>query len=291
MLLSEIQAEIQDSNVVEIRNEKPFTRFSRTTSKHDETVCVWVGAKQFIPTIPKNATMVITTSEIADEIENPGFGICVSQSPKTSYFRFFSASCKSDEKKKTEIGDNCSISPNASICDHNVKIGNNVVIEDFATIYGNVTIEDNCIIRSGARIGVQDYNYYNDSGKLIHLQHYGSLIIKEDVEIGFNSVVGKSIYPEDCTIIGEGSKLANCCAVGHDCVLGKRVMIYAGSMVAGYVHIGDDTHITLNCTIRNDISIGKNVQVKMGSVVLRDIPDGATVFGNPAKRVITPNIG
>lgn len=290
MLLSDILKKNEDDNFIKIINEKPFDRFARTTSKTEGNSCVFVSSDRFVSTIPENATMVITTEEIASKINSENFGICISKKPKVTFFRCFNCSADIDPSKsfETTIGNNCKIGKYVSISDENVYIGNNVIIEDFVTIYGNVRIGDNCVIRSGVRLGVQDYNYYEDEETLVHLEHYGSLVIGDNVEIGFNSVVGKSLYPGDITTIGDGCKLANCCAVGHDCQLGKRVMIYAGTMLAGFCVIGDDTHITLNSTIKNGVKIGKNVQVNMGSVVIRDIKDGEVVFGNPAKRLLSP---
>lgn len=290
MLISIMQQIAQDKDIITIRNEKSFDRFSRTTSISDVPVCVFVGSEKYIKTIPDNATMVITTASIADMIENDSFGVCVSNDPKATYFRLFqiAAEMNTDIKEKTVIGSNCSIGDNVRISEWNVKIGNHVTIEDFVTIYDNVEIGDGCIIRSGARLGVQDYNYFRDDNSLTHLQHYGKLILEKNVEVGFNSVAGKALYPGDKTIIGEGTQIANGCSIGHDCLIGKRVMIYAGTIVAGFVEIGDDTHITLHSTIKNGLKIGKNVTVNMGSVVIRDIEDGETVFGNPAKKLLMP---
>ena len=291
MLLSELLKAFPDKDVIKLEREKPFDRFARTTSVTQCSCCVFVGSERYVSTIPDNATMIITTSKIAQMIKNEKVGLCVTKNPKATFFRCFNNAASLDDNREireTIIGKDCQIGQFTSISKHNVVIGNNVTIEDFVTIYDNVNIGDNCVIRSGARVGVQDYNYYDDNGTLIHLEHYGSLIIEKDVEVGFNSVIGKSLYPGDVTIIGEGSKLANCCAVGHDCKLGKRVMIYAGTMLAGFVEIGDDTHITLNSTIRNGLKIGSGVTVNMGSVVIRNIPDGQVVFGNPAKKIISP---
>lgn len=289
MLLSEILKSYPDNDVISIINEKEFERFSRTTSVTDVPVCVFVGSEHYISTIPDNATMVITTQELSVKLDNK-FGVCISKNPKSTYFRFFSNAYNRipQPQTKTIIGENAKIGKYVSIADYNVKIGKNVIIEDFAIIYENVEIGDNCVIRSGVKLGIQDYNYFDDNGSLIHLPHYGKLIIEDDVEVGFNSVVGKALYPGDVTLIGEGSKLANCCAVGHDCKVGKNVMIYAGTMIAGFVKIGEGTHITLNSTVKNGIKIGRNVQVNMGSVVIYDIPDNQTVFGNPARRVLSP---
>jgi len=290
MLLSELLKIHPDTDVISIINENNFDRFSRTTSNSDGAICVYVASPQYIKTIPDNATMVIVAEDIYNELNNEKYGVCISKKPKATYFRAFVAAATSikSEAKPTIIGNNCEISNFVSISKTNVTIGNNVKIEDFVTIYDNVVIGDNCVIRSGARIGVQDYNFFEDEDKLVHLPHYGALIIMDDVEIGFNTVVGKSLYPGDTTVIGKGTKIANGCGIGHDCKIGENVMIYAGTMLAGFVEIGDNTHITLNATIKNAIKIGSNVQVDMGSVVLRSVSDGEKVFGNPARRVVSP---
>jgi serine acetyltransferase len=37
--------------------------------------------------------------------------------------------------------------------------------------------------------------------------------------------------------------------------------------------------------IKNKVKIGNNVTVGMGAVVLKDIPDGETWIGNPARKL------
>lgn len=120
------------------------------------------------------------------------------------------------------------------------------------------------------------------------MPHYGSLIIEENVEIGFNSVAGRSLYPGDVTLIGAGTKIATDCNIGHDCKIEKNVMVYAGSKIGGWVEIGGGAHIKLNATVKNGLKIGKNAQINMGSVVIKNVPEDYTVFGNPASRIIAP---
>ncbi len=42
-----------------------------------------------------------------------------------------------------------------------------------------------------------------------------------------------------------------------------------------------------NATLLCGITIGENALVGAGSVVTRDVPDGATVVGNPARILVT----
>lgn len=50
-----------------------------------------------------------------------------------------------------------------------------------------------------------------------------------------------------------------------------------------YVKIGDNCYISTGVTILAPVVIGNNVTIGAGAVVTKDIPDGATVVGIPAK--------
>lgn len=292
MRLSEILHDYPDENVVEIINEKDFSRFSVTTAVSSECCCVFVDLKRYIKTIPQAATMVITTPEIAKGLDSKEYGICISENPKITYFRAFRGTAASMVKPDfpTEIDSTARIGKYVNISGNNVKIGKNVTIEDFVTISDNVYVGDNVVVRAGAKLGIEDYNYYEDNERLVHIKHYGNLIIESAAEIGYNSVIGKALYPNDSTIIGEGTQIAGACLIGHDCKLDKSVMVYAGTVVGGFCTIGKGSQLKMGSTIKNRITIGKNAQIGMGAAVVYDVSDGETVFGNPAKRMIVPKL-
>lgn len=88
-----------------------------------------------------------------------------------------------------------------------------------------------------------------DKGLRIH--HFGGVILHPSVKIGENCVLYHGV-----TIGDRGGR-------GNAARIGKNVMIGAGAVIIGEITIGD------NCRI------GAN------SVVNVDVPDGATVYGNP----------
>jgi sugar O-acyltransferase (sialic acid O-acetyltransferase NeuD family) len=76
--------------------------------------------------------------------------------------------------------------------------------------------------------------------------------------------------------------------VAHDCVIGDFVTFAPGVHCNGRVHIGDYAYIGTNAVIREGspgkpLRIGVGAIVGMGAVVTKDVPDGATVIGNPAR--------
>lgn len=76
--------------------------------------------------------------------------------------------------------------------------------------------------------------------------------------------------------------------VAHDCRIGDFVTFAPGVKCNGNVHIGDGAYIGTGAMIRPGTKdqpriIGRDATIGMGSVVLSDVPDGATVAGNPAR--------
>lgn len=101
--------------------------------------------------------------------------------------------------------------------------------------------------------------------------------------------------------IGAGSFLAAGCVVGahaaigrfcivntgatidHDNVLADGVNIAPGVHFAGNVHCGEDAFVGVGAAVAPGIRIGARAVVGAGAVVIRDVPDGVTVVGNPAR--------
>ena len=121
--------------------------------------------------------------------------------------------------------------------------------------------------------------------------------VRENAKIGKNCTIGQNCYIANGVTIGDNVKIQN------------NVSVYEGVIIEDDVFIGPsavftnvrkprsnkpnhDYQVTLvkrgasigaNSTILCGTTIGRNAMVGCGAVVLRSVPDGALVVGNPAR--------
>ena len=180
-----------------------------------------------------------------------------------------------------------------AIIGHNVKIGTGCVIEggviigDDCEIHHNVIIRRNtkignrCTIFSGTIIGERGFNNTTDEFGVHHmLEHYGGVVIEDDVHIGDNCCIIQGMI--DDTIIKKGTKINTMVHIAHNCVIGENTKITLPCHICGSVVVGEGCHIAATA-IRNQVKIGSHAILGIGSVVVSDVPDGVTVIGIPAK--------
>jgi sugar O-acyltransferase (sialic acid O-acetyltransferase NeuD family) len=74
--------------------------------------------------------------------------------------------------------------------------------------------------------------------------------------------------------------------INHDDVLEDRVVVASGVLLAGSVHVESDCYLGQGCTVRQLLRVGRGSTVGMGAVVVRDVPAGSVVAGNPARRLL-----
>jgi UDP-3-O-[3-hydroxymyristoyl] glucosamine N-acyltransferase len=143
-------------------------------------------------------------------------------------------------------------------------------------------IDNTASIHFTAVIGKDGFGFVrNETGELEPMPHTGNVIIEKWVTIGAQTCVDRAVIGS--TIISEGSKLDNLVHIGHGAKVGKHCLIVAGSVLGGSCEIGDYTFIGMNASIKNKIKVGKNCTIGAGAVVVKDVPDGETWVGNPAR--------
>jgi acetyltransferase-like isoleucine patch superfamily enzyme len=151
-------------------------------------------------------------------------------------------------------------------------IGNKAVIRSHSVIYAGNEIGDG--FQTGHNVMVREENE-----------------IGSDVSIGTHSIVEHHVYIGDGVrihsqvFVPEFSRLEAGCWLGPNVVLTNarypRSPKVKDELIGPIIHGG--AKIGANSTLLPGVVIGRNVLVGAGSVVVRDVPDGAIVAGNPAK--------
>lgn len=179
------------------------------------------------------------------------------------------------------IGKNCTIFPGAYI-DSEVIIGNGCYIGSGVKLLGDVKIGDGCIIRENTVIGADGLTTRRDgNGRVVTIPQFGGVTIEDNVQIGALTVIGKGAI--DDTVIHTGSRIDNCCFISHNVKVGEDTLIVGETIMFGSSSTGRQAFISGNSTIRDGVSVGDQAFVGMGSVVVKPVPNGCAVKGNPAK--------
>ena len=78
--------------------------------------------------------------------------------------------------------------------------------------------------------------------------------------------------------------------IGHDSQIGDWTIMDCFTFTGGFASVGERVTIHTGAMILPHKVIGNNSVINAGSVVIRDVKEGATVMGNPAKELVFPKI-
>lgn len=194
------------------------------------------------------------------------------------------------------IGAHCSVGPRtvigAGVVLHpGVAVGADVRVGEGSELRAGVVIEDRCTLGKRVRlhanvvIGADGFGYRPsaDGKSLIKIPHAGNVEIHDDVEVGANSTIDRGKFGP--TVVGAGAKIDNLVQIGHNCRLGRSVIVCGAAALAGSVSVGDGAILGGGTGIADNLSIGAGARVGARSGVMDNIPAGETWAGYPARPI------
>lgn len=174
-----------------------------------------------------------------------------------------------------------SVSPTAVI-GRGVTIGKGTVVHHFVVIGDEVRIGDHCIIKSGAVIGEDGFGFERDEhGMPLRMQHLGSVVIGNHVEIGSLVTVCRGTLTD--TVIEDGVKTDDHVHIAHNCHIRRGALLTACVELSGGVEVGSFAWLGPNTSVIQKVKIGDHAFVGIASNVIKPVAPGNTVAGNPAR--------
>ena len=182
------------------------------------------------------------------------------------------------------IGSDAKIGGNVEIGPHTL-IGSGVTIGNDTVIGANAVIEGEVIIGRGNRIGhgtiiggaPQDVSFMEKTRSRVEIGDRN--LIREYCTIHRGTTEGSA------TKIGDDNFLMVGAHVGHNCVLGNKVIIANNVLLGGYVSIDDQAFLGGGTTFHQNVRVGRLVIVQGSSAFGKDLPpftlaaERNTIFG------------
>jgi UDP-3-O-[3-hydroxymyristoyl] glucosamine N-acyltransferase len=178
------------------------------------------------------------------------------------------------------------------------RIGPGVVLEDGVTVgsdsnlmarvvvHAGTTLGDRVVVQAGTVLGSTGFGYARNgaTGEYLLFPQQGRLIVEDDVEIGANTTIDRGALGE--TRIGRGTKIDNLVHIGHNCVIGKNVVIAAQTGISGSSVVEDGAILGGQVGIGEHATVGAGVILGGGAGVLSGKKmrgPGQVFWGRPAR--------
>ncbi|MFI1771281.1 acetyltransferase [Thalassobellus citreus] len=110
-----------------------------------------------------------------------------------------------------------------------------------------------------------------------------SAIISHSAKIGTGTVVFAGAIIQSNTVVGKHVIVNTGASIDHDNIIGDYAHISPKAALCGHVEVGEGSHIGVGAVVIPLVKIGKWCTIGAGTIVLNDVPDYATVVGNPGK--------
>lgn len=179
-----------------------------------------------------------------------------------------------------KIGDNVKIYPHVYVGE-GVEVGDNTILYSGVKLYQGVKIGNNCIIHAGAVIGSDGFGFAPDAdGVYQKIPQMGTVVIEDDVEIGANTTIDRSVM--DATVIRRGVKLDNLIQVAHNVEIGENTVMASQVGISGSTKVGKNCMFGGQVGLGGHITVGDNSSIGAQSGIISNVEPNSKIIGAPA---------
>lgn len=187
--------------------------------------------------------------------------------------------------EEAEIGERTEVGPGV-VVGRGVRIGSDCRIDAGVCLYSGTRLGDRVVVQAGAVLGSAGFGYarHGGTGEYLLFPQQGTLAIEDDVEIGANTTIDRGALGE--TRIGRGTKIDNLVHIGHNCRIGRNVIIAAQTGISGSSVVEDGAILGGQVGIGEHATVGEGVILGGGAGVLsgKKMRGAGEVFwGRPAR--------
>ena len=173
----------------------------------------------------------------------------------------------------TRVGPGAVIGPGVLI-GRDCRIGANAVI-------GFALLGDGVSVSAGAVVGEAGFGAAPGPRGMVDLPQLGRVVIQDNVTLGANSCVDRGAFGD--TTIGENTKIDNLVHVAHNVRIGRNCVLAAYTGVSGSTVVGDGVAFGGKAGVADHLNIGSGASIGAAASVFKDVPDGETWTGFPAR--------
>ena len=160
-------------------------------------------------------------------------------------------------------------------------LGDEVNLSPNVVLYPGTELGNRVRIHSGTVVGADGFGYVQDGAAHRKVPQIGSVVIRDDVEIGANVTIDRGALGP--TVIGRGTKIDNLVQIAHNVTVGEHCLIVSQVGIAGSTRLGNYVILAGQAGIAGHLKIGNRVSVAAQSGVMHNIPDGEKWLWSPAQ--------
>lgn len=172
------------------------------------------------------------------------------------------------------------------VLEDGVVIGDDCHVMARVVVHAGTVMGNRVVVQAGAVLGSTGFGYARNgkTGEYLIFPQQGRLVIEDDVEIGANTTIDRGALGE--ARVGRGTKIDNLVHIGHNCLIGKNVVIAAQTGISGSSVVEDGAILGGQVGIGEHATVGKGVILGGGAGVLSGKKmrgEGEVFWGRPAR--------